>query len=167
MESSDIDRADTILSGHQRDGSSLIPVLEEVNEEFNYLPRTVLRYVARELDVPYSQAYGVATFYTAFSLNPRGKHTIKVCMGTACHVRGSPKVLEEIERELGIEPGETTSDGMFTLETVNCLGTCALGPVVVLDDEYHMLRPGGFKELLQDFLSGDAEPATPTMEVKE
>ncbi|MEA3559943.1 MAG: NAD(P)H-dependent oxidoreductase subunit E [Candidatus Thermoplasmatota archaeon] len=167
MDENEIEKVDAVLAEHAKDSSSLIPILEEVNEEFNYLPEQILRYVSQELDVPLAQVYNVATFYTAFSLTPRGEHTIKVCMGTACHVRGAPKVLDEIRRHLNIEPGETTKDGMFTLETVNCLGTCALGPVVVLDEEYHMLKPGSFGELLEDFLSGNAEPIPPPTEVKE
>lgn len=166
MERDDIDRLDRILSEHPREEGSLVPVLEEINEDYNHLPENAMRYISQELEVPLSQVYNVATFFTAFSLKPRGKHTIKVCLGTACHVRGAPRVLDEIIRELKVEPGDTTEDGEFTLETVNCLGTCALGPVVVIDDEYHMVKPGQFMELMEDFRVGKAQPMEKP-EVKE
>ena len=96
------------------------------------------------------QVYGVATFFKAFSLKPRGKHTVSVCLGTACHVRGAPAVLDEVKRRLGTEPGETTEDMQFTLETVNCLGACALGPIVVVDGEYHgQMVPGKVKKVIK------------------
>ena len=125
--------------------------MQLINEEYHYLPKNVLNYVSQELKIPFSQVYQVATFYTAFSLKPRGKHTIKVCMGTACHVRGSPRILDEIKRHLKIESGETTEDSLFTLETVNCLGACAIGPVVVIDDKYYMVKPGEFAGILKKF----------------
>jgi NADH-quinone oxidoreductase subunit E len=119
----------------QGDGS-LIAALEEIQRRFRYLPPEALMMVSDGLNVPLSQTYAVATFYNAFSLEPKGKHCIQICMGTACHVRGSPQILDRLELELGIEAGQTTPDGLFSLETVNCLGACALGPVVVMDDEY-------------------------------
>jgi NADH-quinone oxidoreductase subunit E len=117
-------------------GASLISVLEEIQARYRYLPREAMSLVSEWLGVPLSQVYSVATFYHAFSLVPRGKHKICVCTGTACHVRGAVQVLDRLETRLGVAPGETTRDREFTLETVNCLGCCALGPVVVLDDEY-------------------------------
>ncbi len=117
-------------------GESLISVLEEVQARYRYLPREAMILVSERMGVPLSQVYSVATFYHAFSLVPRGKHKICVCTGTACHVRGAVQVLDRLETSLGVGPGETTRDRQFTLETVNCLGCCALGPVVVLDDEY-------------------------------
>jgi NADH-quinone oxidoreductase subunit E len=117
-------------------GNSLIAVLEEIQAQYRYLPREAMILVSEKTGVPLSQVYSVATFYHAFSLVPRGKHTICVCTGTACHVRGAVQVLDRLETGLGIGPGGTTRDRQFTLETVNCLGCCALGPVVVLDDEY-------------------------------
>jgi len=117
-------------------GASLISVLEEIQAQYRYLPREAMILVSERLGVPLSQVYSVATFYHAFSLVPRGKHTICVCTGTACHVRGAVQVLDRLETRLGVAPGGTTRDREFTLETVNCLGCCALGPVVVLDDEY-------------------------------
>jgi NADH-quinone oxidoreductase subunit E len=117
-------------------GASLISVLEEVQTRYHYLPREAMILVSERLGMPLSQVYSVATFYHAFSLVPRGKHKICVCTGTACHVRGAVQVLDRLKTRLGVEPGGTTRDREFTLETVNCLGCCALGPVVVVDDEY-------------------------------
>jgi NADH-quinone oxidoreductase subunit E len=115
---------------------SLIAALEEIQERFRYLPPEALILASERLGVPLSQAYSVATFYNAFSLKPKGKHCLHLCMGTACHVRGSPQVLYRMESKLGIQAGETTRDHLYTLETVNCLGACALGPIVVTDGEY-------------------------------
>jgi NADH-quinone oxidoreductase subunit E len=124
-----------VNGGNGADGS-LISMLEEIQAQYRYLPRDAMILVSEGLGVPLSQIYSVATFYHSFSLVPRGKHTICVCTGTACHVRGAVQVLERLETRLGIAPGGTTHDREFTLETVNCLGCCALGPVVVVDDEY-------------------------------
>ncbi len=114
----------------------LIAVLQDINHDLGYLPEPALRYVSRRVKVPLISVYHVATFYKAFSLQPRGKHLIRVCLGTACHVRGAQQVLEAIKGKLQIEPGQTTKDRKFTLETVNCLGTCALAPVVTVDGKY-------------------------------
>ncbi|HUW97065.1 MAG TPA: NAD(P)H-dependent oxidoreductase subunit E [Anaerolineae bacterium] len=126
------------LLGDGKDGGdrSLMAVLEEIQARYRYLPKDALILVSERMGVPLSQTYSVATFYNAFSLKPKGRHVINVCLGTACVVRGSKKVLERISDRLGIEPGETTEDGEFTLETVNCLGACALGPIVVVDGAY-------------------------------
>ena len=133
----DVSEIEDLLNG-RKDGEnvSLMAVLEEVQARYRYLPKDALILISERMGVPLSQAYGVATFYNAFSLKPKGKHIINVCLGTACIVRGSGKVLERISDRLGIRPGETTEDGEFTLETVNCLGACALGPVVVVDGTY-------------------------------
>jgi NADH-quinone oxidoreductase subunit E len=114
----------------------LIAILEEIQETYTYLPETALRLVAEETEYSLTDIYGVATFYKAFSLKPRGKHCVSACLGTACHVRGAQKIVEEFTQQLGITPGETTSDNEVTLETVNCLGACALGPTVVVDGHY-------------------------------
>ncbi len=114
----------------------LIATLEEIQSKYGYLPEQELRAVAAETEHSLVDIYGVATFYRAFSLKPRGKHLVSVCLGTACHVRGGPAIAKEIERQLKIKAGETTADEQFTLETVNCLGACALGPVVVADGHY-------------------------------
>jgi NADH-quinone oxidoreductase subunit E len=126
-----------ILEKYEKDETFLIPILQDIQAEYNYLPRDILIYIAEKLSISLIQVYSVATFFKAFSLRPRGKHQINVCLGTACHVRGAVNVLQKIERTLGIKNGETTDDMQFTLETVNCLGACALGPIMVVDGEYH------------------------------
>jgi len=126
--------AETLMKdGH---GDSLISLLEEIQSQYRYLPREAMILVSERLGVPLSQTYSVATFYHAFTLQPRGKYLIRVCLGTACHVRGSGRVLEKVSKMLKVKPGETTPDRMFTLETVNCLGACALGPIMVIENEY-------------------------------
>jgi NADH-quinone oxidoreductase subunit E len=149
-----IDRA---LELRRPERASLISVLQDINHNLGYLPEAALRYVSRKTNVPLLALYHVATFYKAFSLTPRGKHVIRVCLGTACHVRGAPLLLEAMKARLGIEPGQTTPDKKFTLETVNCLGTCAMGPVVVADEEYVTLRPGDVTRLVNRLQS--KEPA--------
>ena len=116
---------------------SLILILQDLQGRFGWLPPGVLDEVARSLEVPASDVYSVATFYRSFSLKPRGRHICTVCMGTACHVRGSGVILEHFERRLGIRAGETTADGEYTLERVNCLGACALAPLAVVDGVYY------------------------------
>lgn len=118
------------------ENAPLISILEDIQARYRYLPRDAMILVSEWLNIPLSQLFSVATFYHAFSLVPRGKHTIHICTGTACHVRGAIQILERLEAKLGIQPGETTQDRQFTLETVNCLGCCALGPVAVLDGDY-------------------------------
>jgi len=131
--------------------------LQDIQDEFGYLPKDALCRVAERVGVPLIQVYGVATFFKAFSLKPRGRHLVTVCMGTACYVRGAPAVLEELKRLLGIKPGETTDDMEFTLETVNCLGACALGPVVVVDDVYHeKVTPEKVEKILKKYSTLDA-----------
>jgi NADH-quinone oxidoreductase subunit E len=127
----------SILRKHDSAKRALIPILQDIQDEYNYLPELALRLVARSLGVPLIDVVGVATFYRAFSLKPRGRHVVTVCLGTACHVRGGPKILAEFQKRLDLQPGETSADGQFTLETVACLGCCAIGPVVVVDGDYH------------------------------
>jgi NADH-quinone oxidoreductase subunit E len=115
----------------------LISILQDIQEEYNYLPQEALNIVSKTLGIPLIDIVGVATFYRAFSLEPRGEHLVTVCMGTACHVRGGPNILEEFERKLNINAGETSDDGQFSLETVACLGCCAIGPVVIVDGNYY------------------------------
>lgn len=128
---------DNILTRHRWKRTHIIAILQDLQQEFNHLPKEGLIHIADKLGVPLSQLYSLATFYRAFTLEPRGKHLIQVCLGTACHVRGAMRVLESIERATKIKPGETTKDKKFTLETVNCLGCCAIGPIVVIDDQYY------------------------------
>lgn len=125
-----------ILDKYQRQEGFLVSILQDIQTEYRYLPREALAGVSQGLDIPLSQVYSVATFFKAFSLTPRGRHLVHVCLGTACHVRGAVRVLEAIERELGIKSEETTKDLKYTLETVNCVGACALGPIVVVDGEH-------------------------------
>ncbi len=114
-----------------------ISILQDIQARYSYLPKEALLVISKELGIPLSQLFSLATFYKAFTLNPRGKHLVTVCMGTACHVRGASKLSEEIQRRLGIKAGETTPDGNFTLDLVNCLGACALGPLLVINGEYY------------------------------
>jgi len=136
MTNSIIHEVQPILAGHRDGESSLLAVLEAVQGRYRYLPRDVLILVSERLDIPLSQVYSVATFYGAFSLEPQGRHKVQVCTGTACHVRGAMQVLDRLETQLGIQAGQTSADQEYTLETVNCLGACALGPVVVADGAY-------------------------------
>jgi len=125
-----------VIDKYNADKGQLISILQDVKSELYYLPKEALIQVSDTMGIPLSQVYSVATFFKAFSLTPRGKHLINLCLGTACHVRGASKVLEQVERSLKISRGETTGDYKFTLETVNCMGCCALGPVVNIDGEY-------------------------------
>jgi len=126
-----------IIDKHSREKKALIPILQDIQAKYNYLPPVGLSVVSRALCIPLIDIMSVATFYNAFSLIPKGEHIITVCMGTACHVRGAPKVLDEFERILGIGSGETTEDGKYSLDDVACLGCCAIGPVVVADGHYY------------------------------
>jgi len=125
-----------LVKKHQGKRGAAIAILEDIQAAFNYLPAEALRTVAEETGHSLVDLYGIATFYRSFSLEPRGKHVVSVCMGTACHIRGAPRVLGEFEKTLGIGPGETTDDKTFSLNTVNCLGACALGPVTIIDGSY-------------------------------
>lgn len=133
----DLKEVDEILQKYNNEKSAIVSILQDIQRGENYLPENILRHVAKNLNIPLSKVYSISSFYRAFSLEPRGKHLISVCLGTACHVRGAPRILEKLERELGIKAGGTTKDLKFTLETVNCLGACALGPIVVVDGEYN------------------------------
>lgn len=130
------DKVAAIIERHESDRGQLVAMLQDIQGEYHYLPKEALVKVSKVLGIPLSQVYNVATFFKAFSLKPRGKHVINVCLGTACHVRGAVRVLEKLERSLNVKSGETTTDFKFTLETVNCMGACALGPVVRVDGEY-------------------------------
>ncbi len=129
-------RVDTLIDGYVGKKELLISLLQDIQDEFNYLPQDVLVKVSQSLDIPLSQVLSVATFFRAFSLKPRGRHLVTVCLGTACHVRGAQRLVDKIGRDYDLKPGGTTEDQRFTLETVNCLGCCALGPVVVVDGKY-------------------------------
>ena len=133
----DITATEEILERYPREEPSLIQVLQDVHRAYNYLPCDVLVRVAEALDVPLAKVFSVSTFYKAFSLTPQGDTIIKVCTGTACHIRGAGQLVEELERELGIGPDETTEDRAFTLKTVNCVGACAMAPVMIVGESYH------------------------------
>lgn len=128
---------DSVIAKYQAKKKAIIPILQDIQAEYNWLPQEAITEVSKKLNIPLIDVYGVATFFSQFSLKPRGKHIITVCLGTACHVRGGPRILDEFARRLNIKAGETTEDMQFTLETVNCLGCCAIGPVVVIDGEYY------------------------------
>jgi len=126
-----------IIEKYDSNRAYLVPILQDVQKEFNYLPKEQLDQLSTALSVPISQIYEVATFYKAFSLTPRGKHQLSLCLGTACHVRGAPLLGDAVERVLSLKAGQTSADLEFTYETVNCLGACASGPILVVDGEYH------------------------------
>ncbi|MBM4094551.1 MAG: hypothetical protein FJ276_34870, partial [Planctomycetes bacterium] len=142
---------DELLAKHKAGGGGLIELLQEVSACYRYVPREVVEKISGELEVPLTQLYSLATFYQSFKLSPPGKHHVCVCTGTACYVRGATRLLQTLQNELKVEPGETTPDGEFTLATVNCLGTCAIGPVVTLDGRYYAnLSPDGAARLIRN-----------------
>jgi NADH-quinone oxidoreductase subunit E len=133
---SDLSKAEEILCRYPQEEPALIQVLQDVHRAYNYLPCDVLERVADALDVPLAKVFSVSTFYKAFSLEPQGDTIVKVCMGTACHIRGAGQLVEELERQLGIGPDETTEDLTFTVKTVNCVGACAMAPVMIVGETY-------------------------------
>lgn len=140
-----------IFSRHHRERQELIPILQETQEHFRYLPAAAMREIARYLNMSLNAVYGVSTFYSQFKLTPLGKKIIRICRGTACHVRGAGKVLAEVEKQLGIKAGETTDDMEYTLETVACIGACALSPTMTIDKEtYGKMTPKKVVEVLGD-----------------
>ena len=144
-----------IVARHAGQRGATVAILQEIQEEFHYLPRPALEQIATELAIPLGHLYRMATFYKAFSLEPRGKHLIQVCLGTACHVRGSLRNLEMLQSNLAIQPGETTRDGLFTLEKAYCLGGCALGPLVVIGGKYYSkMNPLKIEAVLRRYASG-------------
>jgi NADH:ubiquinone oxidoreductase subunit E len=149
-----------ILENRGAEPFAIMEVLHDIQGQCGYLPEEALRQVSASLDVPLIEVFRLANFYKAFSLKPRGRHLLTVCAGTACHVRGAPKLLDEVTSQLEVQPGDTTEDGAFTLETVNCLGACALGPVVVVDGTYHdHMTPAKLKALLGEIRGADTAAA--------
>ena len=148
----ELERIDGIIDKHQAEASSLIQILLEIQSENRWLPREALERISQKLDVPLSRIQHIATFYKAFSLVPRGRHEIHICMGTACHIRGAARVLDTVQDLVGIKPGETDLDLKFSLETVNCLGCCALGPVMEINGKTHgKLSPAETLDVLKSY----------------
>ena len=132
----DMSKVDEIVTEHYEESARIVPILQDIQRDFRYLPEEALHHVARQLRIPLSRVYAVANFYAAFSLKPRGEPLIRVCMGTACHFRGAPKLMDLLESKFKVSDGDTSSDNKFTVEVVNCLGACALAPVVVVDEKH-------------------------------
>ena len=148
----DKERIDRIIDKHQSEASSLIQVLLEIQSENHWLPKETLERVSEKLQVPFTRIQHIATFYKAFSLVPKGRHEIHLCMGTACHVRGAPRLLDMVQDLTGIKPGETDLDMKFSLETVNCLGCCALGPVMEVNGKTHgKMLPSKTADVLKNY----------------
>ena len=133
----DVTQFDRIIERYERSEESLLAILQDFQREFHYVPEEGIRRLSEVMEVPESKIYAMGTFYKALSLTPRGRHTIKVCTGTACHLKGAPQILETLERELEVKRNGTTTDGEFTLECVNCVGACAMAPLTLIDEEYH------------------------------
>jgi NADH-quinone oxidoreductase subunit E len=148
----DNDKIDSIIDKYDGEASSLIQVLLDIQSENHWLPREALERVSERLHVPITRIQHIATFYKAFSLVPRGRHEIHICLGTACHVRGAPRILDTVQAAIGIKPGETDLDMKFSLDTVNCLGCCALGPVMEVDGKHHgKMGPARAAEVLKNY----------------
>ena len=148
-----ITQLDAIIARYKGKPGGLIPVLEEAQVCLEYLPVSVQKRIARGLNLPFSRVYGVVTFYSFFTMTPRGRHTIRVCLGTACYVRGGKAMAQAIGKEIGVEEGGTTPDRKFTYETVRCLGACGLGPVVIVDDHVHgRMKPSKIKDVLNQYI---------------
>jgi len=133
----DFEQVGKIIDKHQEKRTALISILHDIQDRYHHLPEEVLRKVASRLKMDLNDVYGVATFYKSFSLAPQGKHSVTLCLGTACHVRGGPKMLREMKNLLEIDPGQTTQDQLFSLNVVNCLGVCAIGPVMLVDGKFY------------------------------
>jgi NADH-quinone oxidoreductase subunit E len=150
-----LDRVNEIIDTYEADPACSLAILQEIQQEGNYLPKDALELVAQRLGVPSGHVYALATFYRTFSLKPMGKHRIKICLGTACHVHGGPNILEAFERKLGIKAGESTPDGNFSLEACSCLGACAQAPFVQVDNDPHnQMTPVGAAEVVKQYSSG-------------
>jgi len=148
----DLNRVEEIIDRYEGEEGVLIQLLLDLQSEFNWIPREVIARISERLHIPKSQIYRIASFYKAMSLSPVGRHVIQVCLGTACQVRGAPRIMDRVKESLGIEEEETTQDMRFTLRRVNCLGCCAMGPVVVVDGDYHgKVTPSEVEDLLQSY----------------
>jgi len=147
-----------IAERYGNDKKNTLAMLQDIQRKYNHIPREAMEILSEKLDVPLCKLYGMATFYKALSLNPRGRNVIRVCDGTACHIRSSQLLIDEIERLLGIRPGETSKDGEFTLETVNCLGSCAIAPVMVINEIYYgKVTPAKLRDIISKCGGNDNE----------
>jgi len=145
-------KLDGIIAKYKDKPGSLIPVLEEAQVMLEFLPMPILKIIAAGLNLPLSRVYGVVTFYSFFTMSPRGKHTMRVCLGTACYVRGGKNIYDNVKKELHVEEGETTQDRLFTLETVRCVGACGLGPVIFVGEDVHgRLKPAKVKDVIKQY----------------
>jgi NADH:ubiquinone oxidoreductase subunit E len=152
----DVEKLNTILNKYGGDKPYILAMFQDIQKEYRYLPKDALKYICDKLNIPFSKGYEVATFYKTISLNPRGKHTIHVCLGTACHLRGGPNILDAFERKLYVKKGNTTEDGNFTLESVNCLGACALAPLVRVDEkDFGKATPVTVNKIISEFKDGE------------
>lgn len=147
-----LQKVQQIIGEHKEVKGALIPVLHEIQKLYGYLPQEALQLVSKELNISMSEIYGVATFYSLFTLEPKGEHIIRVCMGTACYVKGAQSIIDKLNSELGVEVGKTTEDGKFTLEAARCLGSCGLAPVMMIDDRvYGKITPGDVIKILEEY----------------
>jgi NADH-quinone oxidoreductase subunit E len=153
----DLEKVDRVLAKYDHRHFDVIGIMQDVQAIDNYLQPEVLRYIAGKIEISLARIYDIATFYKAFSLKPRGRHVVKVCCGTACHLGGATRNLDQLKRSLAIGEGETTADRQFSIETVNCLGTCALAPVIVVDDDYHDAVDAGKIENILSFYRSEGE----------
>lgn len=160
-------RLDEIIAGYKDKPGALIPVLQQAQAIFGYLPDVVLRKISLGLDKPYSEVAGVVSFYSFFSTHPRGKHMVRVCLGTACYVRGGKQVLDELKHRLGIDVGETTPDRMFSLDVARCFGACGLAPAIMIDDNVHQrVKPARLQQILDQYIDEDQAEAHAKAETK-
>jgi NADH:ubiquinone oxidoreductase subunit E len=151
-------RVNEIIESYSADRAASLAILQDVQREYNFLPREALELVAQRLSVPVGHIYQMATFFKAFSLKPKGEYVIKVCLGTACHVQGGPHILEELEHDLNLKSGQTSSDGKFSVEAVRCLGACALAPIVVVNEEvYGKMSTSAVSKLAGELNKGGAK----------
>ncbi|MDD5168237.1 MAG: NAD(P)H-dependent oxidoreductase subunit E [Syntrophales bacterium] len=147
-----VTKLDEIIGRYRGKPGGLIPVLEEAQVSLEFLPVSVQKRIANGLNLPLSRVYGVVTFYSFFTMTPRGRHTVRVCLGTACYVRGGKAIAQALEKSFGVKEGETTPDRRFTYESVRCLGACGLGPVVVIDEQVHgRVKPAKIKDILNQY----------------
>jgi len=147
------DKVKAILKEHKSVKGGLIPILHAVPNTYGYLPEDILHIISEDLNIPMTEIYGVASFYHFFSLEPKGKHIIRVCLGTACYVKGGQRILDRLSQELNVEPGKTTSDGKFTLEATRCLGACGLSPVMTIDDKvYARVTLDDVRRILDEYM---------------